>query len=452
MSDKLKWLSEGIDRASLASLLDNSVMPLATDDPGGDTCGGYSGCNLYSCSTDGGGCSNYGSCTSDSATCTADTPSASVTLTASGITKTSVTLTSSGAGSPSKTRYWTFTCGGETKVVSNQSTSASVTFTGLSPGTTYSATCRYGPASNQTQYSGGSCTFTTDSPQLLPSGTASLSLVSSTANSLKVKVSGMGTISATRTFYWYLDGRRIDYTTGVSGSTTSATYEFTGLSPNTSYQVEFRYKRTGDEYDTYYTTSSFQTKEEYNYSLKFTTSATATSVTATVSLTSGTTTYDVDCTFTLDGARYLDATISAGQTSRTRTWTTDITPATAYTVGLKDNLRNLSWTQKRRTKNNFSWSTNVSSGVQFKLLATDWNEYVSQLQAKGVYYGYSDYSPASVSKGDVFTAVKLNGAAKVINWLVDNGKGDCTTKINGVSAGDQVTAAKINALARCLNE
>ena len=194
------------------------------------------------------------------------------------------------------------------------------------------------------------------------------------------------------------------------------------------------------------------TTKGYTHSLSFSTSATATSITATVRLTSGTTDYDVDCSFTLDGARTLDATISAGQTSRTRTWTTGIAPATAYMIALEDNLRNLSWGQVRRTKNNFAWSTNVTSGATFNILASDWNEFTSQLKAKGAYYGYTDYSPETVSKGGTFTAAKFNGAATVINWLVDNNKGDCTTKLDSVKTGDAIMASKINALATCLNQ
>lgn len=372
------------------------------------------------------------------------------TLTATLVTKTSVELECSGAGSPTETRYWTFTCNGETIVKNNKKTSASCTFTGLKPGKTYKATCRYGPASDKTKYNGGTETFTTNPTELLPSGTASLKCVESKPNSLKIEVSGIGSISATRTFYWYLDGRRVDYTTGVSGSKTSDTYTFTGLSPETKYYVEFQYKRTGDEYDTYYVQEAFTTKPDYKYSLSLSTSATHNTISATVTLDEAVS-YDVDCSFTLDGARTLDATIPAGQLSRTRTWTTDIKPATGYTIGLKDNLRNLSWTQKRRTKNNFSWSTKVQQGIEFNITASDWNDFTDQLSSKASYYGIT-YSPATMQKGYKLTAERFNNIVATINKLVTNKCGDCVTKMSSVSVGDPVTAELINDIAICLNE
>lgn len=369
-------------------------------------------------------------------------------LRASNITKTSVTLTCSGAGSPSNTRYWVFTCGGVSKTVSNTSTSASCTFTGLTPGITYSATCRYGPASNKEQYSGGSTSFTTEDTQTLPSGTASLTLSSSTPESLTIKVSGIGSISATRTFYWYRNGSRVSMRTGVSGSTTTDTYTFKNLSANTSYLIRFEYKRTGDEYDTYYVEKYFTTKKDYTLSL--TTSATYNTITATVTLDK-ILDYDVDCTFTLDGSRTLDATISAGQISRTRTWTSDINPATKYMIGLKDNNRDKEWSQVRRTKNNFQWSTTVSKGATFNLKYSDWNNFTSQLSAKAAYYGIT-YNPATISKGDTLTAEKFNNIVATINKLVNGGHGDCVTKMSSVKTGDPVTADLINGIKNCLNE
>lgn len=372
------------------------------------------------------------------------------TLSASNVTKTSVTLTCSGAGSPSNTRYWVFTCGGESKTVSNTSTSASCTFTGLTPGVTYSATCRYGPASNKEQYSGGSTSFTTDSPQTIPSGTANLSLSSKTPNSLTIKVSGMGSISATRTFYWYRNGSRVSIETGVAGSTTTDTYTFKNLSANTSYLIRFEYKRTGDEYDTYYVEKSFTTNPDYTHSLSLSTSATYNSISATVKLQAAVS-YDVDCTVTLDGGRDLDATIYAGQTSRTRTWTSDITAATKYTIGLKDNLKDETQSKVRRTKNNFKWSTNISKGATFDLKYSDWNDFTSQLSDKAAYYGVT-YNPATISKGDTLTAEKFNNIVATINKLVNGGYGDCVTTMSSVKTGDPVTADLINGIKNCLNE
>lgn len=243
------------------------------------------------------------------------------------------------------------------------------------------------------------------------------------------------------------------YENTLSAYSTSTSFSFTGLDPETSYYFEVGI-RAPDGTRTFYEKvngDGYVTTSSYDYSLSFTTSATSSTVSATVTLTSGTVNYDIDCNFTLDGARTLDATISAGSTSRTRTWTTNITPATVYEVGLTDNLRSKSWTTKRRTKNNFKWSTTVAKGATFNLLASDWNDYTTQLKTKAAYYG-RNYSPATVATGDQLTATKMNNIAAVVNWLVDNNKGDCKTKLAHVDVGDVVTADKINALATCLNE
>lgn len=306
--------------------------------------------------------------------------------------------------------------------------------------------------------SSGSCTSYTyvcsDSSSCTDDSTTNATIVCrATQDSVTITITGMSSPSKTR--YWrfktYTSSGTLVSTTTTSNSSgiTSISHTITGLSAGTSYRVEIDYGPS-TSYSYSLDDASFTTLS-YDYTLSFTTSATATSISATVALTSGATAYDVDCTFYLDGARALDATISAGSLSRTRTWVTSIEPATAYKITLTDNLRDKSWDITRRTKNNFAWSTDVSQGAEFILLASDWNEYTSQLKAKASYYGKS-YSPATVSTGEALTATKVNNIAAVINWMVDNDCGDCTTKVGSVSAGDAVTAAKINLLATCLNQ
>lgn len=361
MLDKLTWLSEGIELESLSSI-SYGVSPLATDDPGGDTCSNYGGCNLYSCLSDG------VSCSSDTATCTSDVQecqdSATATVTTT-VTQNSVTITISGMSSPTKTRYWQF------KTYKNDT-------------------------------SGTFVKTTTDSN---------------------------------------------------SAGITSISHTITGLTSNTAYYTIIKYGPNTDYAYTLNTTAYYQTIN-INYTLSFAQSSTYNSISATVTL-SKKQSFDVTCTVYLDDARSLDATISAGSLSRTRTWTSNIEPATIYKITLEDNIRNLSWNKRYRTKNNFYWSTDVSAGKQFNILATDWNKFTSQLSTKATDYDVT-YNPATVAKGDKLTAEKYNNIAATINKIVTAEKekklGDCTTNVSTVKAGDQVMAADINQLAACLNE
>lgn len=245
----------------------------------------------------------------------------------------------------------------------------------------------------------------------------------------------------------------------LSAYATSASCDFTDLQFNTQYDIKFSIRNNdgGSQGDggtrTFFSTASVTT-ENPNYTLSFAQSSTYNSISATVTL-SEKQSFDVTCTVYLDDARSLDATISAGSLSRTRTWTSNIEPATIYKITLEDNIRNLSWNKRRRTKNNFSWSTDVSVGKQFNILATDWNKFTSQLSAKATDYDVT-YNPATVAKGDKLTAEKYNNIAATINKIVTAEKekklGDCTTTVSTVKAGDRVMADSINQLASCLNE
>lgn len=373
------------------------------------------------------------------------------------VTSSSVTISISNMSSPSNTRYFkfqTYTSSGSlvkttTTSVSSGTTSLTHTISGLSSGTTYYTEITYGPESNKYAYSLPDANYTTNSTYA-SSDSATVTYTAS-YTTITINVTGITSRNYSRTVRCVKGNTRYENT--LSAYATSTSFTFTGLEAGTSYYFEVGIRNPDDTRTFYQKVNSdgYVSTLSYDHTLSFTTSATATSVSATVALTSGVAGYDVDCTFYLDGARALDATISAGSLSRTRTWTTSIEPATAYKITLTDKLRDKSWDITRRTKNNFAWSTDVSQGAEFILLASDWNEYTSQLKAKASYYGKS-YSPATVSTGEALTATKVNNIAAVINWMVDNDCSDCTTKVGSVSAGDAVTAAKINLLATCLNQ
>lgn len=450
MSDNLfSWLSDGIDLSSLINFGDSGVMPLVSDDCTSDSC------SQHVCSGDGSSsCGTYSSCSSYGVTCDTDGVTTNGTVTTS-VTSSSVTISISGMSSNTKTRYFLFTTytssgtqvSATTKSVSAGTTSLTHTITGLSAGTSYYTTIKYGPDTSY-KYTLATANYTTT---IEYGDDSAIVTYSATPTTITIYVSSITSRSYERTVRCVKGNTRYENT--LAANATSTSFEFTGLEPETSYYFEVGI-RAPDDTRTFYQKvngDGYVSTTAYEYTLSLTTSATATSISATVTLTSGAVNYDLDLTFYLDDARALEADIAAGSTSRTRTWTTDITPATSYTIKLVDKLRDKQWTQKRRTKNNFKWSTTVAQGADFNILASDWNDYTSQLKAKASYYG-RDYSPATVNKGDKLTAEKMNNIAAVVNWLVENDKGDCKTKLNGVSAGDTITAAKINAMATCLNE
>lgn len=187
---------------------------------------------------------------------------ASISVT--GITQNSATVTVTADSSAS--RIWTlYLDGGVYEQTDKLSSKRSHTFyvVGLYPGTDYEVEGRYGPETG-TEYPGTASSttkeFRTLAGELEANNNVVLSCDAASYNSLKISVSGIGSINGiTRTHYWYLDGKQEGYTTGVSGTTTTSQYEFEDLKANTAYDVTFKYKRTGSEYNTYYKTKTFTT-------------------------------------------------------------------------------------------------------------------------------------------------------------------------------------------------
>ena len=195
-----------------------------------------------------------------------------------------------------------------------------------------------------------------------------------------------------------------------------------------------------------------------DYETTLTVATTYKTVTATVTLNKELG-FETDLTVYLNRERGLSVKLEAGRLTGTITWYTDIEAGCAYAITLVDNLKGENLTDGvtvyARTKNNFSWSTNVSSGKEFSLKADDWNELTEQMALKCNYYGISGYTSTDVfttaTKGNQLTADMYNEVAKAINKLVNVGT-DCVTSVSEVSKGNAITAARINVLATCLNE
>ena len=271
-------------------------------------------------------------------------------------------------------------------------------------------------------------------------------------NSVRLSLTSITSRSYERIVRYYWENTK----TGGSGekdeslpaNQTSAYRDMLNLTADTQYK--FRICVINLEgvitYDTGY---FYVTTLSYDYELSMDLSSTYNSVTVTVTLNK-TLSYDIDLTVQLNGSRGLDISISAGSITRSRTWTSNITAATAYTITLIDKTRNKKFTSKKRTKNNFHWSTNVLSGLKFDLKASDWNELTNQLSSKCAYFSVTVNSFTSAIKGKRLTADMYNQVASAINSLI--GKGDCVTSVPSVSKGGPIMADSLQLLANCLNE
>lgn len=266
---------------------------------------------------------------------------------------------------------------------------------------------------------------------------------------------GLGAIENPRTVTWYLDGVEYKTETG-SGSKLSYTCTFTGLEPDTAYDIMVNMTTPSGFDRDYYPEEEIRTEAiSYDHTLRFTCTTTANSITATVTLTSGYASYDIDAAFYLDGARALECDIPAGSLTRSRTWSTNIVPGTEYRVTLEDKLRGLEWYLDVITKNDFSWAETVASGKEFNIKAAGtggWNDFTSQLKTKEQFHTGTNRTFTTAVKGGNFTAAMFNQAVNAINNLVSNGADGCVTRMSTVSKDDPITAAAINQLANCLNE
>ena len=275
-----------------------------------------------------------------------------------------------------------------------------------------------------------------------------------TANltSVRLNLTNITSRSYSRTVYYYWEntktGNSGEKNQVLSAGKTTDYRDMLNLTTDTQYKFRI-YVTNPDGIITYDTGYFYVTTLSYDYELSMALSSTYNSITVTVTLNK-TLSYDIDLTVQLNGSRDLDISISAGSITRSRTWTSNITAATVYTVKLIDNTRNKTFTSKKRTKNNFHWSTNVSAGLKFDLKASDWNELTNQLSSKCAYFSVTVNSFTSATKGKRLTADMYNQVARAINALV--GKGDCVTSVPSVSKGGPIMADSLQLLANCLNE
>jgi hypothetical protein len=338
------------------------------------------------------------------------------------------------------------------------------TYTDPATGTTYST------------YNGGSCYVFTDeeiSYEPVDYGISSIGTITNTSIWVNLDYITSRDYDRTVYFHWY------NTNTGTSGSPSKIL-----SAGETSLSREAINLISGTEYRFYITVVNPDGTETYRSSYMYATTLTPYKLTISTSSAYNSVTItakidkiwpsDIPVHFFIKEAsastwkQITTKSITAGELTEDCKFSTDIQPATVYYCYVKDPATgaiapdNADKYTKRRTKNNFAWKDqdNINKGSTFNIIAGStsdgtwdgsWNDFTSQLAAKASYYG-KDYNPETVKKGDALTSEKYNNIAAVVNWLVDNNKGDCKQKLNGVSAGDPVTAAKIKLLATCLNE
>lgn len=394
-------------------------------------------------------------------------------LTCNSTTTTTASLTCSGAGTPTQTRYWYYTLTSSTAADRkqygyNKLTYHDITFTGLEPGTTYYAECRYGPDLEALQewanngnttgtYNGGSCyVFTEEEIVYETTDYGSCSIGTVTTTSVWVNLDYITPRSYDRTvyFHWYntRSGGSGSPSKTLSANASSLDREMPNLTSGTQYRFHVTVVNPAGV-TTYTSSYMYATPIAYDHVLTLTVTSTYNRIYVTAT-TNQTKSYDISVSFFLDGARELTDVIAAGETSCTRYYYTDITPATSYTVSLHDNTlgRDIA-SIKKRTKNNFSWTGGAKvKGATFDLTASDWNEFTTQLKAKERWFTSNQRTFTTAVTGNDFTATMFNQAVASINNMVADGATDCVTTMTAVSKGDPVTAAAMNQLVACLNE
>lgn len=440
MSDNLNWLSEGLNSEEILSINQYSASLYSTDPD----------CQDSSCQADG-ACTTYGICSSDGV-CSSDSTSVTADISVVGVTQNSITVFYGTLGEIQRNRTLKWYLDGilvESYEILGSQLTDEYTFRNLSPGTSYSIKL------NMSTSTGYSKDYTTTGTTSYPDDSATL-IYNVGLKSISVKLINVTPRTYSRTVRCNINGTLLKCTL-ASGVTESDTLEFTGLSPNTAYAIDIGIRVVDSDVSTRTWRDNSHTvyTANTNYTLTLSTSSTYNTITATAEVNAALS-FDLDLTVYLNDERDLEIDIPAGSLSRSRTWTTSITPATKYAVKLWDKIKDEYQTINRRTKNNFHWSNskwnmNVSKNEDFYINPDAWNEYTSQLSAKASYYDIT-YNPATVKAGDQLTAEKYNNIAATINKMVNGKKGDCKTKVSTVSAGDPVTAYSINILETCLNE
>lgn len=320
----------------------------------------------------------------------------------------------------------------------------SKTFSGLSPNTSYTIEVRHRRDYNNAWSSWAAVTTTTNKPAAPTAG--SISLSSTTYNSIKVSASGFsfGAGGGWGYYQWYKNGSAITTT----GST--ASYTFTGLSPNTTYTLGVRLV------DNYGSASSLATN---SYKTSLPNSPTPGTVTAS-SITSTSITYSwsgfsvgAGASFSRYEYNYNDGKgwISAGTaTSITRT---GLTPNTSYqmTVRVVDNYSQTATSMQISTTTSKppagTAGTITVSSKTYNSITFSWSGFAAGAGGTISKYEYqwngsSDWTDNGLSTSVQKTGLSPNTTYKIIVRAVDNyGVASATATLSDITPKPPVPIA-----------
>ncbi|MGO4887058.1 fibronectin type III domain-containing protein [Anaerobacillus sp. MEB173] len=383
----------------------------------------------------------------------------SVTLTYIRSTSSSVTVEARHTYSSGSRAYWDYRVTGTTSWLNrgytllSPSTYQQYEFTSLQSSTSYEFRVRIVDGSKADLPVLGSAT-TSGSTTASAQPPSSPSWVSASAISKSRVDMSWGTSSGATGYHVYVDNV-------YKASTTSTNYSVTGLSEYTQYKFSVvAYNSAGDSGE--------------NFVHERTLDETAPSI-WNVQGTSRSTEIDVtwDASDSHSGLSYFRVYRSVGgstsyntvNSGSARSYTmTSLTENTTYTVWVRayDGAGNYTDSSSKTITtlsgrpSNWAWSTSKTSGGNFNLTATEWNNFQNRINefrkwkslSEYQYNSYGSYTETSQftrgSSGQNYMAYQFNQCRNAINSMIDTGT---TFKYSG----DTVTASDLNTLRDKLN-
>lgn len=344
-------------------------------------------------------------------------------------------------------QYAYITCGGNASAPVYAPSSGSSYSTGwggisgLSAGTTYTAT-GYVVTNTGSTYNTGSYTFTTSSPPQPPVGSPSVSAEATYSDGQHYINVYWSSVSGATGYHIYANGY---YKT----STASTSAQITADSEYTLYSIAvYPYNSAGTGM---VGTASVRTKDVTAPVISSFASSqvAANSITVTASATdSGS---GVSGFYFYRNGTYVGVAYGSSVTYQY----TGLTTQTTYTLtcqafDAQSNTSALSSALAIKTldprPSNFAWTNSKSSGSDFNLAAAEWNALATKINAFRVYKGLSTYPFTTVNAGNNYEAYYFNQAVTAISEMSPP-----TSLPSTVTSGAFIYASQLNGLVSNLN-